>query len=355
MIPTKAMEVWDRLREGALVSDEDVASLKTWLSNPEHRRLFHAHLQMEGELNELLREGALSPASQRRGSGQDQHPRMSPATLPYRFPWKAVGSIAVLFMLVYTISFMGELFEFQPKDKVGFISFIEGRPRITRGKLHWALSPTQEIKVGDRLVTSNHEELEFMLMDGSLLWLGPNSSFTVPEDFELTQNLLLTSGVLHLDVVKRKKALEITMNRMRIKVMGTRFTLRHQPEKEFESVHLQEGKVLVYVKGEDDRILEPGVELNSIKGSKAKVLKKAPYQVIKGVIEELSPDGFRLKSLHGKTHDVRISPKRHESIHATLNLKELTVGQRVRMEVIEAVGRPIKIEELDSLDGVNEK
>ena len=353
MNSTQAMETWTRLREGEDVSAQDQDALKEWLSSKDHRRTFQDGLMLEGHLSVLLSEmphmasketvdEPVTPTMPRETS------TLSPTLIDsYHFPWKAVGSIAALLILTFSLYYMGELFQPSDKEIIGKVFAFDGNPKVERNSVKWPAILSLKSRAGDRVVTDSNSHLELELEDGSLLWLGPNSSLLVSSDFELSQRLRLESGSLHLEVEKRQQPLLVSMDTMTIEVLGTRFSVKHRISDGLEQVHLQEGRVSVSLQEKHEHLLEPGQVAQLTKGEPFSISDKTPFKIAEGKVLSVSPTHLKLIEPEGERHSFKLPRSNPELTHRSdLSFKPI-VGQNLKVTYIDGPNRIIHLKPLN--------
>jgi ferric-dicitrate binding protein FerR (iron transport regulator) len=343
---SKVIDIWSRLREGLVVSQEEELSLRAWLATPENRKAFHSHLLLEGELNELLKESRSSAVTPQSKEAESQHYSSAPMLKVMRFPWKAVSSLAGLLIFAFLLSHLANLIHPPLQQNVAQVASLTGFPKISRGQLEWPMTKSSPLRMGDRISTGEKEELELLLKDGTLIWVGPRSSLVIPKDFQLNHNLELEFGHLHLDVAKREQNLKVSLSTMAIEVLGTRFTLLHHPQVGKEMVHLQDGQVRASISNGDRRVLTPGQELLIENSGPAQLQQKAPYRNLKGIVESASSSAIVLIDESNNKHELRLAHPQHEPAHSTVDLGVPSPGQSISLKLIAGPNRIIHWETL---------
>ncbi|HFA47775.1 MAG TPA: DUF4974 domain-containing protein [Bacteroidetes bacterium] len=92
--------------------------------------------------------------------------------------------------------------------------------------------------------TAAAEKKDFVLSDGTHIWLNENSSFSYPENFTGKQRFVKLEGEAYFKVSKNKKMpFVIETAEAKIKVLGTAFNLRAYTDGPVVEVAVDEGKV----------------------------------------------------------------------------------------------------------------
>jgi transmembrane sensor len=87
-----------------------------------------------------------------------------------------------------------------------------------------------------------------MLSDGSTVELSPNSTLSYPESFNSLKRGVIVSGEANFDIAKDvAKPFSVSINRVLITVLGTRFTVNSYEANKVTKVILQEGRVMVKI------------------------------------------------------------------------------------------------------------
>jgi len=103
------------------------------------------------------------------------------------------------------------------------------------------------------------EQKQFLLPDGSEVWLNPNSQLSFPEKFKTREVKL--KGEAFFSVAKNEKApFIVSAGDLQVSVLGTRFMVTAPTDKDRSTVTLHSGSVEVEV-GESQTKLEPGEQL----------------------------------------------------------------------------------------------
>ena len=97
------------------------------------------------------------------------------------------------------------------------------------------------------LVTAENSKGRFMLPDGSVVWLNADSRLAYSDRFTASgSRAVRLEGEAFFDVKRDTlRPFEVEMGKLRVKVLGTRFTASHMPAFNTEEVTLLSGKVEV--------------------------------------------------------------------------------------------------------------
>ena len=97
------------------------------------------------------------------------------------------------------------------------------------------------------LVTAENSEGRFTLPDGSVVWLNADSRLAYSDRFTASgSRAVRLEGEAFFDVKRDTlRPFEVEMGKLRVKVLGTRFTASHMPAFNTEEVTLLSGKVEV--------------------------------------------------------------------------------------------------------------
>lgn len=132
------------------------------------------------------------------------------------FPWKTVGWIAAVALLVL----------------LPLAGFWQGQ-RMMNTKF---ASVKLETALGARTRLS--------LPDGTLVWLNAGSRLTYPQDFGINNRHITLEGEAYFDVKHNEKLpFEINTKEIDLRVLGTKFTFSNYPDDELVTVDLSKGKV----------------------------------------------------------------------------------------------------------------
>lgn len=92
------------------------------------------------------------------------------------------------------------------------------------------------------------EEKIVVLPDGTSAYLGPGSSLSYPDRFRLQQRTVRFSGDAYFDVAhERYRSFDIELSDMRVKVLGTSFNLMASPASPEINLHLDKGRVNIFL------------------------------------------------------------------------------------------------------------
>ena len=103
----------------------------------------------------------------------------------------------------------------------------------------------QSVSTPQLVVTTNNEEQkEIQLADGTKVWLNAQSSFTYPENFDVTSRVVHLKGEAFFDVSRDvAKPFIIKTSNSSIEVLGTSFNVQALPSNNYTEVVVKTGKV----------------------------------------------------------------------------------------------------------------
>lgn len=112
-----------------------------------------------------------------------------------------------------------------------------------------------------KLMVPMGHRAQFILPDGTKVWLNGGSTLTYPLVFNRERKVVVEGEAL-FDVVKSKSPFIVSMGKINVKVLGTRFRVSNYFSEQV-SVFLIEGSVKVYLpkNQENNVILKPGQQL----------------------------------------------------------------------------------------------
>lgn len=133
--------------------------------------------------------------------------------------------------------------------------------------------------------------MDFVLQDGSHIWLNENSKLSVPPDFMENERTVELKGEAYFDVAKNPlKPFIIAADELRIKVLGTSFNVKAFEEDSNAEVLVVSGNVSVSL----DQ--GPGQQVMLVAGEKV-TFDKGAMQLHKGVNENLNETAWKTKQL----------------------------------------------------------
>lgn len=104
-------------------------------------------------------------------------------------------------------------------------------------------------------------DFNFVLSDGTKVWMNAASSLRYPAKFASDSRTVYASGEIYLEVVKdTSRPFYVVLDGMEIKVLGTCFNVRSYPNEAETKVTLAEGKVAAQI-GSESYLLKPGNQL----------------------------------------------------------------------------------------------
>jgi ferric-dicitrate binding protein FerR (iron transport regulator) len=124
----------------------------------------------------------------------------------------------------------------------------------------WIISSTTQSPVKETtLATADHSIGEFILPDGTKVYLNGNSRLTYPEVFADDSREVRLSGECFFEVRKDKgRPFKVMMNELEIEVLGTSFGAVNNEKKGLEEIILKSGSVKVMGEAfEEDITLKP--------------------------------------------------------------------------------------------------
>lgn len=192
--------------------------LKQWVgANDAHRRYVRERLEIGFSAGAA---GDRTPFNKERGYAlfrqrvADYQQEMQ--TYEKHFPWKTVGWIAAIALLIV----------------LPLAGFWLGQRMMNR---HFA-TVTMETALGART--------RLTLPDGTTVWLNAGSRLTYPQDFGINHRCLSLEGEAYFDVKHNEKLpFEINTKEIDLRVLGTKFTFSNYADDELVTVDLAKGKV----------------------------------------------------------------------------------------------------------------
>ena len=114
--------------------------------------------------------------------------------------------------------------------------------------------------VMNRVTTSNLEQKDFSLADGTIVNINSNSQLDFPTVFDSHQRNVKLSGEAFFDVARNEsKPFIIETEKASIEVLGTSFNVRSFPDENRIEVFVQTGSVKVNLKDKEEaHVLSPG-------------------------------------------------------------------------------------------------
>lgn len=131
---------------------------------------------------------------------------------------------------------------------------------------------------------------QFVLSDGTRIWLNKNSKLTYPDKFSNTERVVKLSGEAFFDVTKNGASFVIESDKVNVKVLGTSFNLRVYENETSSELYVKEGKVLFARSG------NPEINSVTVKGEYA-VLPDNGTSVIKNGNTNMNPVAWMEKRL----------------------------------------------------------
>lgn len=181
--------------------------------------------------------------------------------------------IAAIFLLVFSVSYV--ILD-QIKDD-------EGTPLVV-----------------NRLVTADGSKGEFVLPDGTAVWLNSNSTLEYPESFQGNERNVRLEGEAYFEVKRDEtKPFCVDAGDMKIEVLGTRFMVQNYNRKSDVETILVDGKVKVIGSClKDEVILSPGQRISHSKQTnetKLETVDTSDY--MSWIYDKLSFDNDRLSDI----------------------------------------------------------
>lgn len=126
--------------------------------------------------------------------------------------------------------------------------------------------PEYPIAKEQKLMVPIGHRAQLILPDGTKVWLNAGSTLTYPSVFNRERKVTVV-GEAFFDVAKSKIPFIVSMGKIDVKALGTRFDVSNYPSEEI-SVSLIEGSVKIYhSKNEENNvILKPGQQLKGENG-----------------------------------------------------------------------------------------
>lgn len=185
----------------------------------------------------------------------------------------------------------------------------------------WKMSSSTPISIKETtLVTADYGVGEFILPDGTKVYLNANSRLTYPEVFADDSRRVCLSGECFFEVRKDKsRPFKVIMNELEVEVLGTSFGAASNTQKGVEEIVLKSGSVKVRGKYlEEDIILEPNQKLtySSYEG-RASVMEVDAAESYKWYEECLTFDNSRFSDILqniSKRYNVEIKTMTPESM-----------------------------------------
>lgn len=143
----------------------------------------------------------------------------------------------------------------------------------------WHASPAEMIEYS----TKTGEVKEFVLPDGSKVWLNSESTLILPEKFEgKTRNVYLIGQAFFKVEKNPQKPFLVNASQLTIKVLGTSFEVKNYQNDPEISASLVEGKVEVIDKsaGKDALVLKPSEEAMFCKSDGAITVSQKPEVLV---------------------------------------------------------------------------
>jgi ferric-dicitrate binding protein FerR (iron transport regulator) len=114
-----------------------------------------------------------------------------------------------------------------------------------------------------------------LLPDGSLVWLNTNSTLEYPPSFGNSSRIVTLKGEAFFDVTKGRTPFIVQTERLQVLVMGTRFNVQAYKNDPDLKTTLEEGKIELRIKGEDQSyLMKPGDQITLNTGINKITLKK---------------------------------------------------------------------------------
>lgn len=112
------------------------------------------------------------------------------------------------------------------------------------------------------MVTSNHSKGEFSLPDGTVVWLNNGSSLSYESNYSSSSKRCVTlEGEGYFDVVSDGRPFFVTAGDLTVRVLGTRFCVRHSGLYNEDQITLVSGSVRIEGGNVSPVTLSPGEQL----------------------------------------------------------------------------------------------
>ena len=122
--------------------------------------------------------------------------------------------------------------------------------------------PQEGANLVNTIRTPRRGQYQVILSDGTVAWLNAASSISFPAVFDGNERKIAVTGEVYLEVARNKsKPFIVTVNDMKVEVLGTSFNINAYDDEEAIKTSLVEGSVRVFRTGEKEAssvVLEPG-------------------------------------------------------------------------------------------------
>lgn len=168
----------------------------------------------------------------------------------------------------------------------------------------WTIQTPQpgekEIYIQNQLITTKGSKGNFLLPDGTVVWLNTGSKLVYPEKFDDDKRLVRLEGEGYFEVIEnKKKPFIVQLGELEVEVLGTIFDISAYPGKDKIDVALLSGKVKVTGEVLDKEvILKPNQLLTYQKNEKkANLLDTKAYLHADWIKEKLVFDNNSLSDI----------------------------------------------------------